>query len=66
MESEFPDREAVYRFSNLIHRLIADFLIWIFVVHVPIFEPPTLLIWLVMWLLRRRRCKELKASPANR
>ena len=36
------------------YRLIVDFLIWVFVALLPIFGPPILLIWLVIWLLRRR------------
>ncbi len=36
------------------YRVIVDFLIWVFIVVVPIFAPPVLLIWLVLWLLRRR------------
>lgn len=37
-----------------VYRLIVEFLIWLFIVIVPIFGPPILLIWLVVWLLRRR------------
>jgi hypothetical protein len=37
------------------YRLIVEFLIWLFIVILPIFGPPILLIWLVVWLLRRRQ-----------
>jgi hypothetical protein len=36
------------------YRVIVDFLIWIFVVFVPIFAPPILVIWFVVWLIRKR------------
>ncbi len=36
------------------YRLIADFLIWLFVVIVPVLGPPAALIWLATWLVRRR------------
>jgi hypothetical protein len=39
------------------YRVIVDALIWIFVVLVPIFGPPILLIWLVVWLIGRRMRK---------
>ncbi len=36
------------------YRVLVDFLIWVFVVFVPIFAPPILVIWLVVWLIRKR------------
>ena len=36
------------------YRVIVNILIWIFVVLVPIFAPPILVIWLVLWLIRKR------------
>lgn len=47
-----------------VYRLIADFLIWLFVVVVPIVGPPALLIWLVMWLIRRRNRAGAKSQAA--
>lgn len=44
-----------------IYREIIDFLIWIFIVVVPIFAPPILLIWLIVWLLRKKM-----RTPANK
>jgi hypothetical protein len=37
------------------YRLIASFLIWFFVVIVPVLGPPILLVWLVVRLIRRRK-----------
>ena len=37
-----------------IYRGIIDFLIWIFIVVVPIFAPPILIIWFIVWLLRKK------------
>jgi len=37
-----------------VYRMIVDALIWVFVVLVPIFGPPAFLIWLVVWLVRRK------------
>ena len=42
------------------YRLIVEFLIWVFVVLVPIFGPPVLLIWLVVWLIRRKSKASVK------
>jgi hypothetical protein len=39
------------------YRGIIDFLIWIFVVVIPILAPPVLLVWLVVWLVQRRMSK---------
>jgi uncharacterized protein DUF4349 len=36
------------------YRGIIDFLIWIFVVVIPILAPPVLIVWLIVWLLRRK------------
>jgi hypothetical protein len=46
-------RQATYTLVSA-YRLIAQFLIWVFLVVVPVLGPPTLLIWLVMWLIQRR------------
>jgi hypothetical protein len=35
------------------YRGIADFLIWFFIVLVPILLPPVLLVWLIWWMVRR-------------
>jgi hypothetical protein len=35
------------------YRGIADFLIWFFVVLVPILLPPALIVWLIGWMIRR-------------
>jgi len=37
------------------YRAIVELLIWIFVVFVPIFAPPVLILWLIIWLVRRYR-----------
>ena len=37
------------------YRAIVELLIWIFVVFVPIFAPPVLILWLIIWLVRRNR-----------
>ena len=51
-----PGRTTQQATNTLVsaYRLIVDFLIWVFVVIVPIFGPPIALIWLVVWLVRRR------------
>ena len=36
------------------YRVIIDLLIWIFVVFVPIFGPPVLLIWLIVWFIKKK------------
>ncbi len=41
------------------YRVIVDMLIWFFVVLLPIFGPPALILWLVFWFVRRR----MKAAP---
>lgn len=38
----------------VVYRGIVDFLIWIFIVVVPILAPPALIIWLIAWFLRRK------------
>lgn len=42
------------------YRVIVDLLIWIFLVLVPIVGPPILLIWLIVWLIRRRTKQAVK------
>jgi hypothetical protein len=39
------------------YRGIIDFLIWIFVVVIPILAPPILVVWLIMWLVRKNSNK---------
>lgn len=56
-------REATDTLTSA-YRLIADFLIWLFVVIVPVFGPPALLIWLVVWLVRRRNRTATKGQGA--
>ena len=46
------------------YRLVADFLIWVFVGVVPIIAPPALLVWLVVWLIRRRERAATKGQAA--
>jgi hypothetical protein len=36
------------------YRVIIELLIWVFMVLVPILAPPILVIWLIVWLVRRR------------
>lgn len=43
------------------YRVIIEFLIWIFIVLVPILAPPILFVWLIAWLVRRRTKPTLKA-----
>lgn len=43
------------------YRAIVDVLIWIFVVFVPIVGPPVLIVWLIMWFVRRRKKSTLKS-----
>jgi len=49
------------------YRVIVEFLIWLFVVIVPILAPPALLIWLVVWLIRRsgRQTREGANASGN-
>ncbi len=54
-------RQATYTLVSA-YRLIASFLIWLFVVIVPVFGPPVLLVWLVVWLLRRRTRAAAKST----
>ena len=56
-------RQATYTLVS-VYRLVADFLIWFFVVIVPVFGPPVVLIWLVGWLLRRRKRTAAKGQGA--
>jgi hypothetical protein len=44
-----------------IYRVIIDFLIWIFVVLVPILAPPILIIWLILRLVKKRSQSTTKA-----
>ena len=46
------------------YRLVADFLIWVFVGVVPIIAPPALLVWLVVWLISRRNRTATKGQGA--
>ncbi len=46
------------------YRWVVDAMIWIFVVVVPIFGPPVLLIWLVVWLIQRRNRAAAKGQGA--
>lgn len=46
------------------YRVIADALIWLFVVLVPIVGPPIVLVWLAMWLMRRRSRAVAKEQEA--
>ncbi len=43
------------------YRIIVDILIWVFVVLLPIFGPPILLIWLVVWFVRKRTRTAVKS-----
>ncbi len=43
------------------YRVIVDMLIWVFLVLLPIFGPPALLIWLTVWFLRRKIKPVVKA-----
>lgn len=56
-------RQATYTLVSA-YRLLADFLIWLFVVIVPIVGAPALLIWLAVWLIRRRDRAEAKRQGA--
>ena len=54
--------QTTQRASNTLisaYRVIVDALIWVFVVLVPIFGPPALLLWLVVWLVS----KKVKQAP---
>lgn len=44
-----------------VYRVIVDTLIWIFVVLLPIFGPPVLVIWLAVWWIRKR----MKPAPKD-
>lgn len=46
-------RQATYTLLSA-YRVIGDFLIWFFVVVVPLLGPPALAIWLATWLIQRR------------
>ncbi len=58
-----PSRTTRVATNTLVsaYRLIVEFLIWVFVVVVPIFGPPVLLIWLAAWALKRRSKSPVKA-----
>ncbi len=43
------------------YRVIIELLIWIFVVLVPIFAPPLLFVWLIVWLIKRKSRLTVKA-----
>lgn len=43
------------------YRAIIDFLLWIFIVLVPILAPPILLIWLILWIVRKKNKPITKA-----
>src|SRR5512140_24027 len=43
------------------YRVLVEMLIWVFVVLLPIFGPPALVVWLVVWFLRRRMKPAAKA-----
>jgi hypothetical protein len=43
------------------YRVIIDLLIWIFVVFVPIFAPPILIVWFIVWLIKKRTKPSSKA-----
>ncbi len=43
------------------YRVIIDFLIWIFVVLVPILAPPILFVWLIVWFIKRKTKPTVKA-----
>ncbi len=44
--------------------LIANSLIWFFVVIVPVFGPPVVLIWLAVWFVQRRNRAAAKGQQA--
>ena len=44
------------------YRVIVDMLIWFFVVLLPIFGPPALVLWLIIWFVRRRTKAPAKAA----
>ncbi len=46
------------------YRLIANFLIWFFVVIVPVLGPPVVLVWLAVWFMRRRNRSASKGQQA--
>ena len=52
-----PSRTTKEALQTLVaaYRVIIDFLIWVFVVVVPIFAPPILVVWLLVWLAKRFR-----------
>ncbi len=56
-----PGRTTQQATNTLVsaYRVVVDMLIWVFVVLVPIFGPPALLMWLAAWLVRRR----MKPAP---
>ncbi len=56
-------KQATYTLISA-YRLIADFLIWLFVVLVPVLGPPIALFWLVAWLFQRRNRPSAKGQGA--
>src|SRR5512141_1634861 len=51
-----PGRTTLKATNALVsaYRVIVELLIWIFVVLVPIFGPPAIVIWLIVWVVRRK------------
>ncbi len=52
---------AASRTLITVYRGIIDFLIWVFVVVVPILAPPVAIIWLIAWFLRKKM-----STPASK
>ncbi len=53
-------QKATYTLIS-VYRGVVDMLIWVLMVLVPIFGPPILLIWLAVWLVRRKMKPAAKA-----
>ena len=58
-----PGRTAHKATNALVsaYRVIVEVLIWVLLVLLPIFGPPAVLIWLIVWLIRRRARSLAKA-----
>lgn len=56
-------RQATNTLVSL-YRLLAEFLIWVFLVVIPVLGPPAILIWLVTWLIQRRKRPAPKGQGA--